>query len=651
MVTDGAGIAVLAGQGVVDMCASRLRVAEILGAGVVVRAVELAPAAALSDGALLTDRARVCIVAGQPFVVRGSGAGTIFRVADGLLAGCVWSLRQRTVYRRSRCDVTLVGQLLLVAEESAVAEVAVLQLRTVGILLAVACDGIAGTDSCGAGVCHGAWVVVVAGGLVELEVAAPQPVADIVGTGVVVVASDGRSHADSLFAVVSDGARVSVQAFPRFEDVVGTTVGPVAGVLGAVIVVVAEVYVVASDLLWFVGFSIAIVVHAIAGFLSRFGGVARGKPLRCADGLALALTPLVAATTRRPQQQLSRLLGAGADARVRHALHRLQAVRGQDIFAREAPGALLAVAAPAAAEATALSVVDADVLGTAYSLAVRPGRARPAEVREVGDTDVDQIGVGAGHLLAVPARRAFVLAPFCAYALAHMLDAPLRFALGVLRALVQKAALARQATGLQSFLRLPDLFGGRLFGRNNVHRSRRFFHYFDVIEWNIRRRLRLYEVDGHRVSLVASEPGQRHPRNDQHKSFHRFLRGGSLAVPRRRDCNGKAGRREGAGDDRRSMVPTGTEPRACARYTRSRELDDSTDGDGASRMRALHPRARAGRQHRRGRSLAHARYTRAHELDDSTDGDGASRMRDTPARTSWTTAPTGTEPGQIDDGG
>jgi len=122
----------------------------------------------------------------------------------------------------------LEGDLFLVAIKGAVARVPVLEWLAVFVCNAIAIDRETGAFSLPTLVSHGARITVVTRGLVGLGGAASQRVAKIVGARVVVIANDGQADTRALFAVVADGAGVTVDALPFVEHQVLASFGALA---------------------------------------------------------------------------------------------------------------------------------------------------------------------------------------------------------------------------------------------------------------------------------------------------------------------------------------------------------------------------------------------------------------------------------------
>jgi len=140
--------------------------------------------------------------------------------------------------------------------------------------LTVALDGKTHAGTLVALVRHRAGVTVVTGGEVGLEGAPAQPVATVVGTGILVVALDRSAETDSLLAVISHRAGVAVHAFAFFQGQVLASLDPGARVLGTSIIIVAQVDEIPSHFVRLVGQPITVIVASVALLRSRFQSIA-----------------------------------------------------------------------------------------------------------------------------------------------------------------------------------------------------------------------------------------------------------------------------------------------------------------------------------------------------------------------------------------
>jgi len=220
-------------------------------------------------------------------------------------------------------------------------------------------------------------------------------------------------------------------------------VGPVAEVLGAIVVVVAKMDEVAALLVRFVHGCITIVVDSVAGFLNCGRGIAVGQPFLGAHALAAAGAEFVLNLAGSPEAPGNGLVGARACAAVGNALFQLNAVNRLHSAAGEACRAGLATRACASTETAFALVSDAGIVRVAHTRAIRSTRAGFAQVRVFGNANEDHVRPPVINLLAGPARGAFLLAVLGADPLPEVLYAPTGLALAVLGAFVEKAALSR----------------------------------------------------------------------------------------------------------------------------------------------------------------------------------------------------------------
>jgi len=452
LVVDGTNISVITGEGVGGKDAARQRIAGVVGARVVVGTTQWYAARTYTLTAFVPDGAGVPVFACKPLVVRHFRALAGGRVAGGVQTDGVRPLcRSRADNLGSGGDRTFERPILQVADESAVTQIVVFQLRTISVGLAIARDLLSAALTIRTLVSHSAGIIVIAGGAVVLEHASAGTVAAVIRARVAVIAGDGVANANSCLAVVGDGARVSIQAFPFVKLDILAPAFALTVVIGAVVVVVTQVYVVPFVLHRFVHVAVAVVVVAVALLFCRCGRVAWGQTFFSTHPHALAGAVLVLDLARCPEGQGDGVVGAGTDSGFCNTLASLDCVNGHDIEAEESPGAVFSSLTHSAAETPFITVVHAYVLGTARSLAPFSGLARLAQVRVQGDAHVDQIRVAGPYLLARPAGRALLAARLCAHRLAHVLNAPARLALGVLGALVHETPFARIALQQRDF--------------------------------------------------------------------------------------------------------------------------------------------------------------------------------------------------------
>jgi len=123
--------------------------------------------------------------------------------------------------------------------------------------------------------------------------------------------------------MVSDGARVTVQALSSVKRNIFTTICSEAGVRGALIAIVTGLLVL---------FSVAVVIRAIAGLDRRLICVTRRESFVRAESLALARAMVVGDRARRPQPEFGRAVGTWAHPRIRDALLEDGSVYGDRLF-------------------------------------------------------------------------------------------------------------------------------------------------------------------------------------------------------------------------------------------------------------------------------------------------------------------------------
>ncbi len=452
-VTGGADVAIFARVDVIGLHAADQRVTGVVGAAVAVVAVQGDAGFAHAGNTFVTDGAQVAVFARETFVIGHEGALAGGRVARGLQADRIGAgFGGRTRRHRFRVRLAEEGQFGGVAHEGAVAQVAVFQRQAVGVDVAVAVHGKAGALTLVAGVVHGAWVLVVAGGGIVLGRAAAQAVAQVIGANVTVVTAYGLADAIAGFAMVADGAGVAVQAFTTVKLFILTAFPALTGVQGAVVAVVAnrspfhQVHLVHQ--------AVAVIIKGVADLPCRFQRVAVGQSLFRAHPFALARAEFVAELAVGKQPQFHRGLGARTKPGFGHTLFKLDAVHGGCGLARESPRTFFTLSkgtvTGAAAEVSPFPITDARILGAGRSCAICGFVARPAQVGEVGDTDEDNVRVARSHLTAHPPLGTFLLAGAGAYFLAHVLDAPAGQAVRVFLTFVQEASLARVAGRLRA---------------------------------------------------------------------------------------------------------------------------------------------------------------------------------------------------------
>jgi hypothetical protein len=202
------------------------------------------------------------------------------------------------------------GHLGRVADEGAVADIAVLQGPTVNVRNAVTVHCRAHTRSRFAEVTYRTGVRVIAIVLVRF-VEAPFLGADIVGAAIAVVAGDRTAYAVAGHAVVGCGARVVILALAHVQSFVLAAILCLAAILRALVVVIAR---------GFIHDSVAVVVDSIACFRGGYECVAYRKPLFLTDAQPRTGAEIVAYLAWRMEAQFHRFLGARAAPRLGHAL-------------------------------------------------------------------------------------------------------------------------------------------------------------------------------------------------------------------------------------------------------------------------------------------------------------------------------------------
>jgi hypothetical protein len=157
----------------------------VIGAQIAVVAVgEAAPGATARD-AMFSDGAGIGVVAGHPLVGRNDGTAPVGRIAGGGLAETAGArFRKWALNNAFLIDLALIREAIGVADQGAIAQVAIFQRLAIVIALALAVYGYASADPVFAFVGHGARVTVIALRAVVGERAAAQAVAKVVRAGV-----------------------------------------------------------------------------------------------------------------------------------------------------------------------------------------------------------------------------------------------------------------------------------------------------------------------------------------------------------------------------------------------------------------------------------------------------------------------------------
>jgi len=296
----GAGATIVALKDVVFINAPFQRVAQLVGASVAVIAVDRCAASADAAGALAVHRALVFVNAGKAVVIRNQGANPRARVAGRGQAGCVYAVGCGTFDERVRIHHALERHLLVIAKQSAVAQVPVFQLRAIVVGLAIAGYGGACALAVVALISEGARVTVVAGPLLGRKLAPAGRGTEVFGARVRVVAFYHQGHAGPFFAMVGHGAGVAVVATARFHGRVHAPFGAGAAIVCAAVAVFAQVDVIAVHQVRFVGFVVAVVILPVALLRARNFGVAFAKAVIGTHPHARATSKLILGFARRP---------------------------------------------------------------------------------------------------------------------------------------------------------------------------------------------------------------------------------------------------------------------------------------------------------------------------------------------------------------
>jgi hypothetical protein len=248
------------------MHAAGRSITAIVGAGIAVVAVDRVAGCAGAVKAGPVDCAFVVVIAQIAVLVRNYGTISGFGIAGGGLTDCCVAGWLGAGDDGFGIDFTLVGQGGEVADQGSVAEVVIFQGRAVGILLTIARDRSSGAVSICTLVRHGAGVVVVTGARIGLESAASGFGARVNSAWVLVITFDHVADAGTGLTVVCHSARIVVIAGPGFQVCVRASFGPGALIFGAVIPVIAQGLIFPLYQVRFVGFTVAVIVSAVALF-------------------------------------------------------------------------------------------------------------------------------------------------------------------------------------------------------------------------------------------------------------------------------------------------------------------------------------------------------------------------------------------------
>jgi len=163
----------------------------------------------------LAQCAQVAVAARAAAVERYQGTLPQGRLASGSQALGPQTLRFLAHNYRPRIHRTGLGKLLSVAEQGAVAEIPILQSRTVLVRLALAGQGCSRATPLLAGVVEGAGIAVVTGQTVGEMEAPRQRIAGVVGAQVEVVTHHGGTDARTLQTLVILRTGIAVLARTR----------------------------------------------------------------------------------------------------------------------------------------------------------------------------------------------------------------------------------------------------------------------------------------------------------------------------------------------------------------------------------------------------------------------------------------------------
>jgi hypothetical protein len=213
-VPDGAGVQIVAWLVVCNMKACPVRIARVFRAGISIVAVGCVLADANSSLAPVPNGAFVQIVAFQPFGGRNHGTPTGHRVTRCNLAqGIRARLRQGAGHDRSRDYGATIGQTNLVAIEASIADIRGIQERAVLVRVARTVQGDSTALATIAPVVPGTRVRIVAPEVIRSILAiARSPDARVGGANILVVAVLQAANAPAKLASVRFGAWVLVIA-------------------------------------------------------------------------------------------------------------------------------------------------------------------------------------------------------------------------------------------------------------------------------------------------------------------------------------------------------------------------------------------------------------------------------------------------------
>ncbi len=131
--------------------------------------------------------------------------------------------------------------------------------------------------------------------------APPETITAVVSARIGIITLNGRTNALPGKTMVTNGARVSVLAFPLRELGMLAPGLPQAGIIGAFIVIVAQADVSAFDIVWLIELAVTVVIHPIADFRRRHQRITLGETIVSADPLASAGAKLIGIDARCPE--------------------------------------------------------------------------------------------------------------------------------------------------------------------------------------------------------------------------------------------------------------------------------------------------------------------------------------------------------------
>jgi len=200
---------------------------------------------------------------------RNEGTVATFRVTNSGQTNGIDSARLGARNYRVGDDRTFVWNLLKIAEENSIAKIAIFKWCAIQIGLAVAVDVCALAEPCDALVSNGARIAIVTRPGNRGVLATSRNGAKIVSTRIVVIALHHIPNACPAITVVGNGTGVSVVAITDFEQLVNAPVFATTGVCGAVIVISAQLQVLALDQFGLINLAIAVIIDTVAGLGHR----------------------------------------------------------------------------------------------------------------------------------------------------------------------------------------------------------------------------------------------------------------------------------------------------------------------------------------------------------------------------------------------